>query len=83
MMSKIDLRQFCPCNDVPSELSHEVIFSVNSAYKLKKEVKRASIYRIPYLQKFYNCSKQQIIHILKYSEYLKLTWLLDSKLQTF
>ena len=31
-----------PVDDVPGELSDEVIFSVNSAYKLKEKLKRAS-----------------------------------------
>ena len=33
---------FVPVDDAPGELSDVVIFSVNSAYKLKEKVKRAS-----------------------------------------
>ena len=33
---------FVPVDDVPRELSDEVIFSAKSAYKLKEKVKRAS-----------------------------------------
>ena len=33
---------FVPVDDIPVELSDEDIFSVNSAYKLKEKLKRAS-----------------------------------------